>query len=71
MPDTTNRPTLKELAAYWGGTSLLDVLRQEGYVIVHPDDVAPADRNHPGWDYNGTWGEGWNACRAHIFRADA
>lgn len=58
------RPTPEELAEYWGGLSLLKVLRQEGYRIVHPDDV-PEDCSMP--VENEWYRTGWNACRAHIF----
>ena len=39
----------------------LDTLEQEGYIIVHPDDVPAADMGTP--QYN----QGYNACRRSIF----
>lgn len=45
-----------------------------GAIIVHPDDVPVKPRfNYSDRDYragDSIHAEGWNACRAHIFRDD-
>jgi len=69
MDDTDTRPTPEDLARQHGvaGEFTIAALAANGYFIVHPDDFPEADPNDPGSTYNGTWGEGWNACRDEIF----
>jgi hypothetical protein len=66
------RPTPEQIADEFGidAHNLLARLDHHGYVIVHPDDARIVDPNSAESTYNGTWGDGWNACRQHIFGDD-
>lgn len=62
----SERPTPSELIGETMRRSghpaeFLALLEDNGYVIVHPDDVPPWN------DGRGAWNDGWNDCRAHIF----
>ena len=52
----------------YAASKLLDVLHDQGYVIVHPDDVPVRPPAHLVEVANVRYG--WTECRRHIFGAD-
>ena len=76
MPDTTNRPTIRDIADdpdydkedRRARRYLIGDLAEHGYVIVSVDDIPdPGEPNGVGEPAAG-YRSGWRDCRDYIFR---